>query len=59
MNKLVLLIVLLAGAFSIAHGQQKVIFSGEVRDDQGAPLEFANVIAIDTVKKNHGGLCCN
>jgi hypothetical protein len=51
MNKLVLLVVLLAGAFSIAYGQQKVIFSGEVRDDQGAPLEFANVIAIDTVKK--------
>lgn len=34
-----------------ANAQQKVTFSGEVRDAGGAALEFANVLAIDTVSK--------
>lgn len=34
-----------------ANAQQKVTFSGEVRDAGGSALEFANVLAIDTVSK--------
>lgn len=30
--------------------QQKIAFVGDVRDSVGAPLEFANVLAMDTVK---------
>lgn len=30
--------------------QQKIAFIGDVRDSVGAPLEFANVLAMDTVK---------
>lgn len=30
--------------------QQKIAFIGDVRDSLGAPLEFANVLAMDTVK---------
>lgn len=34
-----------------ANAQQKVTFSGEVRDAGGSALEFANVLAIDTISK--------
>ncbi len=30
--------------------QQKIAFVGDVRDSLGAPLEFANVLAMDTIK---------
>jgi hypothetical protein len=35
--------------------QEKVIFSGEVRDSEGAVLEYANVLAIDTLSKKMAG----
>jgi len=51
MKRLILLSLLALALISQANAQQKVTFSGEVRDTLGVPLEFANVIAIDTVKK--------
>jgi hypothetical protein len=53
MKKLLTVIILMFGLSNIALlGQQKVAFIGEVRDSLGFPLEFANVLAMDTVKKS-------
>lgn len=50
--RIYLLSVLILFALIIqANAQQKVTFSGEVRDAGGSALEFANVLAIDTVSK--------
>lgn len=52
MKKTLTIIILMLGLSSFAlKGQQKVAFLGEVRDSLGLPLEFANVLAMDTVKK--------
>lgn len=52
MKKLISVIILMLGFTSFAlHGQQKVAFVGEVRDSLGIPLEYANVLALDTIKK--------
>ena len=51
MRKYLLLIFLAFAILFKANAQQKVFFSGEVRDAGGATLEFANVLAIDTVTK--------
>lgn len=51
MRKIVLLALLALAMTLNANAQQKVTFSGEVRDTLGLPLEYANIIAIDTVKK--------
>lgn len=46
-----LFLIMLMGLLSFqARAQQKVTFSGVVSDTLGVPLEFANVLAIDTVK---------
>lgn len=53
MRKLLTVIILMLGLSNFALlGQQKVVFVGEVRDSLGLPLEFANVLAMDTVKKS-------
>ncbi|MFT6829138.1 MAG: hypothetical protein ACJAZV_002436, partial [Roseivirga sp.] len=53
MKKLLTVIILMFGLSNFALlGQQKVAFMGEVRDSLGFPLEFANVLALDTVKKS-------
>ncbi|WP_420388082.1 carboxypeptidase-like regulatory domain-containing protein [Roseivirga sp.] len=51
MRKYLLLTLLALALSTFAKAQQKVSFSGEVRDETGAALSFANVIAIDTVSK--------
>lgn len=51
MRRLVILISIAFALFSEVNAQQKISFNGEVRDTLGIPLEFANIIAIDTVKK--------
>lgn len=48
MRKYLLLITAFIGFASLGQAQQKVYFSGEVRDTLGTALEFANVLAIDT-----------
>ena len=51
MKKRLLLIILLLGtSVGGLQAQQKFSFPGEVRDSLGIPLEFANVMAMDTVK---------
>tara|TARA_A100000171_G_scaffold9159_1_gene6724 strand:+ start:27 stop:2720 length:2694 start_codon:yes stop_codon:yes gene_type:complete len=47
----IFLLAFLCGAIQQAHAQQKVVYLGEVRDSLGLPLEFANVMAMDTTKK--------
>ncbi len=42
--------MLLLGFSAALKAQQKIAFAGDVRDSLGAPLEFANVLAMDTVK---------
>lgn len=51
MRKQLLLVLLTFFIAFMANAQEKVTFSGEVRDDQGRTLEFANVLAIDTLSK--------
>ncbi|MEO1253600.1 MAG: carboxypeptidase-like regulatory domain-containing protein, partial [Bacteroidota bacterium] len=46
-------IIFLSATKSIA--QQNVIYFGEVRDSVGTPVQFANVMAIDTVTKEMSG----
>lgn len=48
MKRFILLIGLLC--LGLSAQAQKVTFTGDVRDSLGVPLEFANVLAIDTVK---------
>lgn len=51
MKKQLFFILLLFGLSGISlKAQEKLAFMGEVRDSLGAPLEFANVMAMDTVK---------
>lgn len=46
------LIVLLFGAVAgQLHAQSKIAFIGEVRDSLGIPLQFANVMALDTATR--------
>ncbi|MBO3699865.1 carboxypeptidase-like regulatory domain-containing protein [Roseivirga sp. E12] len=49
MNRFSLILVALVCLCFTANAQ-KVTFNGEVRDSLGTPLQFANVLAIDTVK---------
>lgn len=51
MRRYLLSVLILFALIIQANAQQKVTFSGEVRDAGGAALEFANVLAIDTVSK--------
>ena len=48
---LIFLLTFLCVATQNANAQQKVVYLGEVRDSLGLPLEFANVMAMDTTKK--------
>ncbi|MGW8123359.1 carboxypeptidase-like regulatory domain-containing protein [Roseivirga echinicomitans] len=48
---LIFLLTFLCSAMQQAQAQQKVAYVGEVRDSLGLPLEFANVMAMDTTKK--------
>jgi hypothetical protein len=38
-----------------ARSQNSILYYGEVRDTVGAPLQFANVLAIDTITKKMSG----
>lgn len=48
MRKILLLFAFVIGLMKLGQAQEKVFFSGEVRDSIGMALEFANVLAIDT-----------
>ena len=51
MKKQLLFMILVLGLSGISlKAQDRFAFMGEVRDSLGAPLEFANVLAMDTVK---------
>ena len=47
---LVIFIAIMSAFSQKLLAQQKVVYLGEVRDSIGYPLEFANVMAMDTVK---------
>lgn len=55
MKKFTLLLTLCLAFSTMSLAQEKVIFSGEVRDSEGAVLEYANVLAIDTLSKKMAG----
>ena len=38
-----------------AHAQKKISFVGDVRDTNGTPLQFANILAMDTVNNTIAG----
>jgi len=48
MKKLILITILFF-SFAQVSAQDKIVYIGEVRDSLGAPLQFANVLAIDTI----------
>jgi hypothetical protein len=49
MKKLSIILFLLFGLLAQVNAQEKITYFGEVRDTLGTPLQFANVLAIDTV----------
>ena len=49
MKKLILITATLFAFLTQVNAQEKITYFGEVRDSLGAPLQFANVLAIDTV----------
>lgn len=49
MKKLIFIITLLFAFLAQVKAQEKIVYLGEVRDSLGAPLQFANVLAIDTL----------
>lgn len=56
MKKFLLLITVLLCTMSFhAHAQKKIAFVGDVRDTNGTPLQFANILAMDTVKNTIAG----
>lgn len=55
MRRFIILSFLALALVTKVSAQQKVSFSGEVRDSLGIPLEFANVLAIDTIKNTMAG----
>ncbi len=56
MKKFLLLTVVLLCTLSFsALAQKKVSFVGDVRDVNGTPLQFANILAMDTVKNTIAG----
>lgn len=50
MKTTVLLLLMTLLCLSVNAQTQKVSFEGEVRDSENLPIEFANVMALDTVK---------
>jgi len=56
MKKFLLLTTILVCCFSFnAHAQKKISFVGDVRDTNGTPLQFANILAMDTVNNTIAG----
>ena len=55
MTKYLFICLMLVGFAASGIAQEKISFSGEVRDSLGLPLEFANVLAIDTTTNKMAG----
>ena len=55
MTKYLFISLMLVGFAASSIAQEKISFSGEVRDSLGLPLEFANVLAIDTTTNKMAG----
>ena len=55
MIRIIGLLIALFICAQYTYAQKAVFFAGEVRDSTGAPLQFANVMAVDTVTKKMAG----
>ncbi len=55
MNRITGLLAGLLLCLNIATAQKAIFFAGEVRDSTGAPLQFANVMAVDTTTNKMAG----
>ncbi len=55
MNRIVGFLIALLISAHYTCAQKAIFFAGEVRDSTGAPLQFANVMAVDTLTKKMSG----